>query len=196
MVKRIIFLTLIISLLFSSACGKLGTKSEYPIEPDVRAYFQYSNGSKWNYVSESDTNLKETTQVEAFKEGKMVWDMFSQQFFECNFVSTRDSVLKLRAIADDVGVSRAIFLVKDTVYKITAEFYYTGGKFRVGTNTGDSIQNFNAKNVFGIVYQDVMEVKTAKGAVYKSIWIAKNIGIIRKEFRNGRVMVLKSYALQ
>lgn len=193
--KRIIFFSFLGGLLLVSGCSKFESVKHFKMDAAVRSYFQYKEGSKWEYVLESDSNVRETTTVVNYLEGKMVWDAFDQEFFEYNLSSTRDSSLKLRAIADDKELSRASLIVKDTSYKLALQWTFAGGIYAAVSGTGDTLKTYSSKMVRGISYSDVMEFIPAKKVFYRNVWFAKNVGIIRKQRLNGEVMLLRSFSL-
>ena len=181
-------------ILFVS-CSKLNSRKHYKLDDNFRSFFNYNNGSIWNFVQENDTNYHEKVEVLAHLEGKMVWDGFDQEFFEYKLISDKDSEILFRAIADENDVGRAVILRKDTGYRHAAEWFYGQGQFSVVSGTGDSLIVHNSYTVLGKSYTDVIELVPKTSAYYRRILIAKKVGIIRKVMKNGKAYVLKSYSV-
>ena len=190
---RWFFPILILSL---GSCKKWATKQEYTLDPGFRSYFNYKNGSEWNYIEINDTTKKETVTVTGFMDGKMVWDALEQEFLQYDLISTRDSSYKIRLIADANNVGRAAILVKDTLYKQAAEWYYVGGNFAGTVGSGDTFIFHSNYTQAGKSYTDVIEFKPKKDNYFQRIWLASKVGIIRKELKSGEVYILKSYLVQ
>ncbi|MCC7298003.1 MAG: hypothetical protein IT244_06680 [Bacteroidia bacterium] len=191
--KRIQFLFLF-SLLFLGACDKFSTKKHYTLDPSFRTFFNYQNGSEWKYFEVSDTSKVETVTVSGYLSGRMTWDAFDQEFIQYDLVSDKDSTLKLRAVADENNVARASLLVKDTLFKQCAEWYYVSGQF-----AGSALDSFVMHPTYvqnGKSYNEVIELIPKSSILFKRLFIAKSIGIIRKELKSGKTFVLKSYQVQ
>ncbi len=182
--------------LLLGGCDKFSSVKHFVIDSGVRSYFQYKTGSNWEYVLQTDTNVKVTTTVLNYKEGKMQWDAFSQEFFEYDLSSPIDSLVKLRAIADDNNVTRINLLYRDTTFKVAMQWYYVGGIYTAVSGTNDTLNMLGTRNVNGKNYDEVMEYAPAKKSLYRKLWIARNVGIVRKEMKDGRVFLLRSYSLQ
>lgn len=194
--RRILFYLISLTLVALGSCGKFTSKKHYTLDPDFKVFFNYHDGSQWKYVLESDTNIVEIVSVVNHKEGRMDWDAFDQEFFEYDLLSDRDSNCKLRAIADENKVTRAAFFRKDTgVYHLALEWYFSDGSYHSSGGTGDSVRVLPQKIVNGRLYTNVLEIVPADHSRYNRMYIARNVGIVRKELANGKVYLLKSYSL-
>lgn len=194
--RRFLLSISLIGFFALGGCDKFSTVQHFTLDPSIKAFFNYNDGSRWNYVLESDTNVKEVVTVQGHKEGKMVWDAFTQEFFDYDLVSDRDSSLKLRAIADENNVCRAALLVKDTSYKQVVSWYYTGGFYSGANGNQDTLDMRNQVTINGINYSNVLVISPASNPYYRKLYFAKNIGIIRKELTGGKVYTLRSYSVQ
>lgn len=193
---RYIQFLLAAGLLLLSGCEKLNSKKHYVLDAGFQTYFNFNNGSEWNYTEMGDSTDKEKVVVSGFLKGKMVWDAFDQEFLQYDLVSDRDSIYKLRSIADENNVARASLLVRDTAFKQAAEWYYVAGQFVGSSGSGDSFIYHASYSQGGKVYQDVIELKPKMSAYFKRIYMSRNVGIIRKELTSGKVYLLKSYLVQ
>lgn len=183
-------------LLFTAACNKFETVKHFTINPSVKSFFQYKTGSTWEYVLETDSTKKAVTTVLNYREGKMVWDAFTQDFFEYDLVSPLDSLIKLRAIADENNISWTNFLYRDTTYKVALQWFNVNGNFTAVNGTGDTLNLLSSKMVKGVTYNSVMELAPARKTLFRKVWIAQNVGIIQKQLKNGDMYMLKTYSLQ
>lgn len=184
------------SLLFLSGCEKFNSKKHYVLESGFRSFFSYNNGSEWLYHEINDTSDTQKVAVSGFLSGKMSWDAFDQEFLQYDLISNTDSSYKIRAIADENNVARAVLLVKDTFYKQSAEWYYLNGQFAGTSGSGDSFSFYPNYVQAGTNYTDVIVLKPKKSAFFKRIFIARKVGIIRKELTSGKIYILKSYLVQ
>jgi hypothetical protein len=183
-------------LLFIGACKKFETSKQFKMNSYVKSYFQFKTGSNWVYVLENDSSKKTVTAVQNYREGTMILDDLTAEFFEYDLQSSEDSLLKLRAISDDNNVNWANFLVKDTMFKIALQWYNNGSAFSVVDGTKDTLSVLETKTVNGMVYRNVLELAPYKKIYFKKVWVAQNIGIIQKQMKDGKVYMLKSYFLQ
>lgn len=178
------------------SCNKLQTVQHFKMPPYMRDFFNYNDGSKWHYHEISDTNIKETVTVTGHREGKAVWDAFDQEFFEYDMSSDRDSMFKLRAIADENDIARLSLFQRDTSFKTMISWYFVGGAFSSISGTGDSVILHPQFVVNSISYADVLEFVPAIPRHIKRLFLARHVGIVRKDMANGKVFLLKSYTLQ
>lgn len=193
---RSILYLILSSLLLLGSCGKFSTKEHYTLDANFKSFFNYRNGSEWHYFDLADTNYKEVVTVTGHLQGKMVWDAFDQEFIQYDLISDKDSLYKLRAVAEAVNVSRAVLLVQDTNYRQAAEWYYAGGNFSGVAGNGDTFNFYPTYRMQARDYTDVIELIPRRPRLDKRIFIARGIGIIRKEKVSGRTLVLKSWTVQ
>jgi hypothetical protein len=178
------------------SCKKWSSKKSFVIDQNFRSYFNFKNGSEWAYTLESDTTIIETVKLVGYMEGKTVWDAFDQEFIQYDLVSDRDSMYKLRAIADEDNVVNTSLLVRDTFFRIAAQWYYLYNTFTGITGTGDTFTFYSNYLQKGKTYTDVIELKPKSSKYFKSLAMARNVGIIRKNMVSGKNYVLKSYKVQ
>ena len=195
MVRFLRYIAILVLLQFFS-CSTFGTKKSYKLDPEFKTFFNFNNGSKWKYSLSTDTTFVETVELAGHKEGKMVWDEFTQEFFEYDFISNTDSLFKLRAVADDGTVSNATFLAKDTGFKTVAEWVYSSGKYTSLSGNNDTLNLLKQFTVRGVTYPDVLEIIPARKTLYKKFFWARHIGIIRKESTKGKIYLLNSFTVQ
>lgn len=194
--KRLLLLVVPALFIFLGSCSKLDSKKHFTLNPEFVAYFKFNKGSQWKYYEQSDTTLIETAVATDLVEGKMVWDAFDQEFIQYDVESDLPSHYKIRAVADENEVTKATFFVLDSFYRIGAQWYYSNGNFNAVANTGDSLRVLPTYTTGGKTYNSVLELKPANSDHFKTMHIAKNIGIIRKELKSGKTFILKSYQLQ
>jgi hypothetical protein len=192
--SRFILVLAALFLVLIGGCGK--SQKHFKLDPAFKQYFLFKNGSKWLYSSVSDTSDKETITSHDLMEGKMFWDAQDQEFIQVDLFSDRDSSYKLRAIADDQDVNRAVVIVKDVQYKKTMEWFSAFGVLSGIKGTGDSFTLHPTYVVEGNTYNNVVELKPASPVRYKRLFMAPGVGIVRKEMLSGKTYVLKSYLLQ
>lgn len=183
-------------LFFAVSCAKFNSKKHYRLDSYFKSFFSFNNGSEWKYTLQSDTSVVETVKLVGFSKGIMSWDAFDQEFIQYDLHSDRDSIYKMRTVADDNGVALANLLVRDTFFRIAAQWFYNSNQFSGISGTGDT---FNVHDTFyqnGKTYTDVIELRPKKSKYFKAVYMARNIGIIRKDFVSGRNYILKSYYVQ
>jgi hypothetical protein len=191
---RFIILFACLFLLSLGACDK--SQKHFKLDPVFRQYFDFPNGSSWDYVALNDTTDKETVVAKDFLEGKIFWDALDQEFIQVDLHSNKDSIYKLRVIADDNNTNRASLFVKDTFFKTTMEWYTAFGIMAGVKGSGDSFTLHPSYTVRGKTYSNVMELRPLQSIEYIKLFVAPNVGVIRKDLVSGKSYVLKSYSLQ
>ncbi|MBS3914753.1 MAG: hypothetical protein KG003_09645 [Bacteroidetes bacterium] len=192
--RRLILVLSLSGLIWMTSCDK--SQKHFKIDALMRSYFSFGNGSTWTYYSLSDSADKEQIVVQDRTEGKMVWDAFDQEFIQVDLASDKDSIYKLRVIADDQNTSRAVMFVKDTFFKHTMDWSCASGILSGIKGSGDSFTLHPSMTIAGKTYANVVELKPLHSVVYRKIFLAQNIGIVRKELLSGKTYVLKSYSVQ
>jgi hypothetical protein len=191
---RLIAVFAVLLLVFTSSCEK--SRKHFTLDPVLRQYFSFANGSQWKYTLLSDSSQLETVTVENYVNGKMVWDAMDQEFIQLDLISDKDSIYKHRAIADENNASRAVMFVRDGHFKTVMEWYSASGNLAGQKGSADSFTLHPTYTVQNKTYTNVIELKANKPVVFSRLFIAPNVGVIRKELLSGKVYVLKSYTLQ
>lgn len=182
-------------LIFAAGCEKSGTKKEFLLDQQFRDYFYYRNGSEWNYILASDTNVKETVMVQNLKEGQMFWEDIVQDFFTYELSSNTDSLQIIRAIASDYNTGRWAMLYRDTTFKQVGELYYAASQIGGVQGNNDTVNYLSSMSVGDKTYNDVVELRSARKKIIRRLYFARKVGIIRRDYMDGRVYLLKSYTL-
>jgi hypothetical protein len=194
--RHLLWTVILVLAFFAGSCEKLSSKKSYTIDPVFREYFNFKNGSQWKYILLSDTTVTETVELQGYLNGKSVWDAFEQEFLQYDLVSDIDSSYKLRAVADEFNSVNTSLLVKDTFYRIAAQWYYFSNTFTGLSGTGDSFTYHPQYLLRGKNYADVIELIPKGSRYFKALFMARHVGIIRKDMKGGKSYVLKSWQVQ
>ncbi|MBL7812522.1 MAG: hypothetical protein JNL57_09895 [Bacteroidetes bacterium] len=187
---------LISATLMLIGCTVFNSVQHYRLDPGFTSYFRYGNGSTWTYTLASDTQVKETVQMNGFQQGKMNWDGFDQEFFSYELITDNGSKELVRAVATEGQTARWALLIWDTSYRQAAEMYYTTAGFAGVSGQMDTL-NFYSQYIAGDRnYTDVVELKLKNKRYYKALYFARNVGIIRKDQSNGKTWFLKNASLK
>jgi len=192
-VRQLLLILISAGLIFASGCEKSGTKKSFVLDQYFRDYFLFREGSTWTFYLLGDTNVKEHVTVQNFREGKMGWEDIEQDFFTYDLHSDYDSLQIVRAIATDYTTGRWALLYKDTAYRQVAELYYNSNQISGVQGNNDTVKFLATFNVGDVTYNDVVELKSARRRVVKTLYFAKKVGIIRRDYADGRVFLIKSH---
>ena len=185
-----------LALLFFSACEKSGTRKLYVLDGYFKSYFEFKEGSTWNYYLYNDTNVKETIQLSNLVKGIMYWEDMEQEFFTYNLNSSIDSQMIVRAAATPDNTGRWALLYNQNNFRQIAELYYNTNQIGGVQGNNDTVTYLSTFNVSDVVYNDVIKLKSSRNRVVSHLYFAKNVGIIRRDYTDGRIFLLKSYLLK
>ena len=185
-----------LALLLFSACEKSGTRKLYVLDGFFRSYFEFKEGSTWQYYLNSDTNVRETVQLSNFVQGIMIWEDMEQEFFTYSLNSSIDSQMIVRTAATPDNTGRWALLYNQNNYRQIAELYYNTNQISGVQGNNDTVTYLSSFNVSDVVYNDVIKLKSSRNRVVSHLYFAKNVGIIRRDYVDGRIFLLKSYSLK
>ncbi len=157
-------------------------------------YFQFKNGSEWIYELVSDTNIKERVVAADFTSGKNRFDEVEISFFKYNLVSDKNFSIMVRA---ESGMKDPV----DQVAFVTSDPFLTYGPIlwsdASGVSVGgtDSFRFDESVRIGGVEYNKVIRIAFANHPVYKNISMSKELGIVQKQYRNGKTFRLRQYKL-
>ncbi len=194
--RSVICIISALALLFFSACEKSGTRKLYVLDGFFRSYFEFKEGSTWQYYLNSDTNVRETVQLSNFVQGIMIWEDMEQEFFTYSLNSSIDSQMIVRTAATPDNTGRWALLYNQNNYRQIAELYYNTNQLSGVQGNNDTVTYLSSFNVSDVVYNDVIKLKSSRNRVVSHLYFAKNVGIIRRDYVDGRIFLLKSYSLK
>ncbi len=194
--RSVICIISALALLLFSACEKSGTNKLYVLDGFFRSYFEFKEGSTWQYYLNSDTNVRETVQLSNFVQGIMIWEDMEQEFFTYSLNSSIDSQMIVRTAATPDNTGRWALLYNQNNYRQIAELYYNTNQLSGVQGNNDTVTYLSSFNVSDVVYNDVIKLKSSRNRVVSHLYFAKNVGIIRRDYVDGRIFLLKSYSLK
>lgn len=176
------------------------------MDPVFKSYFNFSNGSSWVYVLLSDTNTKENLTAVQRQEGVKEQEGLNKfnEFFEYLLKSDKETMLQVRALADEKQTSFAAFHVwtkntsgtgADSMFRLGADVMYGDGKFVPMYTRNDEVKMHDQLVIDGKVYKDILEIKLAQSFYYTRLIFQKNVGLLRRELKDGKIYQLKNYKL-
>lgn len=192
--KRYTIILAAAALLGLAACKD--TKEHFTLDTYFKEFFRYKDGSQWTYVLASDTTKKETVTVAGLQDGKMVYDAFDQEFFAYDLNSDVENQIKIRAVADQHKINRMGFIYSDVTYFSIFELFYSDGAFSATSGVNDVLTYHPTYVVDGKTYSEVVEMLPYNNNYFTAVYFAKNTGIIRKDYKNGKTYYLRSYSLK
>jgi hypothetical protein len=194
MKKRITFYSILFGmplLLALHACQKDPRKS-IPLNQLTLDYFQFKNGSEWIYELVSDTNIQERVVATDFSTGKNRFDEVEINFFKYTLVSDLNYSIMVRAESGMKDpVDQIAFVTKDSFLSYGPILWSDASGVSVGSN--DSFRYDESVRIGGVEYNKVIRIGFANHPVYKNISMSKELGIVQKHYRNGKIFRLRSY---
>ncbi len=161
-------------------------------------WFDFRNGSSWTYYLLTDTTTEEKVDLQDFQRGFIPVDRGkSAEFFNYTLKSDRLPQLELIAMANPQDENDRLYWISynniDT--PLNVPFINTPSSGFIA-NKGDSLYTLPQMRLGDRSYSDVMVFKPFSAGSFKAIYVARGIGIIRKDYRNGNVFFLKKYSLK
>lgn len=201
--KHIFYSLAILGIFTFGSCKKFETKKKYNLDDDFKSYFKFKPESRWNYILASDSSVKDFVVLTDYQDGKMITDAYEAEFFDFEMHSTKEATSTCRNVATSAKGSTMAILVKDTFHKSAPDsaFKYAGeinkyeSVYSAYQLLEDTLNFLPTFTVAGVLYNDVLELKLAKSAFFKRLYFAKNIGLIRRDYKNGHSWLLKNYAV-
>jgi hypothetical protein len=195
-VRSVICIISALGLLLVSACEKSGTRKLYVLDGYFRSYFEFKDGSTWNYYLNNDTNVRETVVLSNYVAGVMLWEDMEQEFFTYTLNSSIDSQMIVRTAATPDNTGRWALLYNQNNFRQIAELYYNTNQIGGVQGNNDTVSYLSSFNVGDVVFNDVIRLKSNRKRVLKELYFAKNVGVIRRDYVDGRIFLLKSYSLK
>ena len=176
-----------------SGCRKLASRDLYSLDANFKSIFSFTEGSTWTYYLSTDTSKKETVVLKNKLEGKMRFDNLDQEFVSYELHSSTDSQQLVRCMATGENTARWAMLYKDTFYRQVAEMYYSATLFSGVMGNGDTVNYLPVLSVGDIMYYNVVELRSARKKIFSRLYFSGNTGIVRKDYVDGRIYLLKSF---
>jgi hypothetical protein len=195
-VRSVICIISALGLLLVSACEKSGTRKLYVLDGYFGSYFEFKDGSTWNYYLNNDTNVRETVVLSNYVAGVMLWEDMEQEFFTYTLNSSIDSQMIVRTAATPDNTGRWALLYNQNNFRQIAELYYNTNQIGGVQGNNDTVSYLSSFNVGDVVFNDVIRLQSNRKRVLKELYFAKNVGVIRRDYVDGRIFLLKSYSLK
>jgi len=192
--KRVSFLAVLSFfplLWMASACGNEKISS-IPLNQNTIEYFRFQNGSEWIYEQVSDTNIKERVVAVDFTSGKNRFDEKEIHFFKYTLQSDLNYSIMVRAESGmQEPIDQVAFITKDSFLSYGPILWSDVAGISVSGN--DSFRYDESIRIGGIEYNKVIRVAFANHPVYRNISMSRELGIVQKQYRNGRTFRLRSH---
>lgn len=163
------------------------------LQSETKEWFDFKDGSQWRYMLSSDTSNIDTVTLKDYSNGFGTPDVFNTEFVYYKIKSQKSFSVNL-------GIEASLNDPMDRITVINLEidtpaygpiFWYKRPDF-----LGYPLDTFNLYPNYNIAdrnYADVLMYSPFKNKLYKTVYFAKNIGIVRKDLINGEKWLLKSY---
>lgn len=157
-------------------------------------FFQFKNGSEWIYELVSDTNVRERVVAADFTSGKNRFDEVEISFFKYNLVSDRNFTIMVRAESGMKDpVNQVAFVTKDSFLSYGPILWSDASGVTVGGS--DTFRYDESVRIGGMEFNKVIRIGFANHPVYKNISMSKELGIVQKQYRNGKIYRLRQYKI-
>jgi len=176
-----------------SSCNKDAQKS-IPLNQLTLDYFQFKDGSEWTYELVSDTTVQEHVVATDFTSGKNRFDEIEISFFKYNLISDKNYSIMVRAESGMKDpVDQVVFVTKDSFLTYGPILWSDATDVSVGGN--DSFRYDESVRIGGVEYNKVIRIGFANHPIYKNISMSKELGIVQKQYRNGKTFRLREYKI-
>ncbi len=188
-----ILLKICVFLLFLNLSSCKDDPIKYDFQVDTASYFRFKNGSIWIY--QNPNNLSDFDTIIGSNAGEGF--------------ATRDAGLaEIASITLDGSSSPQVIIRAEAIATSDLDRIAVLTKLNNIFNPGPILLNINGTmnpedssvltklvsfDVAGTQYQDIWEIKLKKHPYFKTLWFAKNTGIIKKELITGEFFDLISY---
>ncbi|MEY3984217.1 MAG: hypothetical protein RL160_1776 [Bacteroidota bacterium] len=165
-----------------------------PLNQTTIDFFKFQNGSEWIYQQVDDTMVQERVVVEDYTSGKNRFDKVEVSFMRYMLKSDLHQQVMVRA-ESGMGdpVDQIAYITMDSARTYGPIFWADAKGVSGGGN--DSFRYDESVRIGGVEYNNVIRVAFANHPVYKNISISKELGIVQKQYRNGKVFRLRWFNL-
>lgn len=194
--RKSVFVVAAAGLLAFGAC-QTNEIREIPLHTLTTDFVSFGNGSEWKYVKQGDTTIKETVTASNFMTGSNRYDEVQNEFVAYDLKSNLNYDIQVRAESGlKDPIDRIVFVTKTDVQLVYGPLFWCNGSDFTG-NSGDTVNFFPTYMVGDTPFSNVVELRPYNDPqfppLYKSIAISREIGIVKKEYLNGDVYLLRSY---
>jgi len=181
----------ILLLTVFTACKKDPIKFNF--QKDTANYFSFKNNSQWIYQNTNNASQFDTVLGSAAATGFADRDEGRVEISSITLTGTSSYLMVIRAEAvTNQGVDRIAVLTNfNNVFYPNPVILNIGGNMTVEDK--DSIKLLTDLTVGSVTYQNVFEVSLNAHPVYKKLWFAPNVGIIKKKLLDDAIFDLTSY---
>lgn len=175
-------ITLVLIIAFMVAGCKQEVK-RFNFQPNTMDYFSYKNNAKWVYKLSIDKSYDTVTSANyasgfadrAEGEAQVLSNTLNGQLHE-------RMVIRAEAIPTQNSDRIAILTMVNGLFVQGPVLINVGGT--LNAENGSTAEILTTLNVNGTVYSDVLEVTLKAHTIYKQLWFARNVGIIKKSYLN------------
>jgi hypothetical protein len=194
--KKVLFGVAAAGLLALTACESNNIR-EIPLHKLTTDFVSFGNGSVWTYVKQGDTTVKEIVTASNFMTGSNRYDEVQNEFVAYDLISNLNFGIQVRAESGlKDPIDRIVFVTQTDVQLVYGPLFWCNGSDFTG-NSGDTVNSFATYMVGDMPFSNVVELRPFNDPqfppMYKSIAISREIGIVKKEYLNGDVYLLRSY---
>lgn len=190
------FILMFCSAVFLFSCDDK-PKDVQQLDASTKAYFDFKNDSKYTFAEISDSTTDIVYTIKNYVNNTANPDLENNEIISYDMVSDGLPTLNIRAESGGLQFKDRIALL--TKYNDTTVIgpivFNLNENFSVGVNSGDSAVRYSTYTLGGRTYNDVVRVKPLTNYFYKEVFYAKNIGLIGRRDKNGKVYFLKSYSV-
>ena len=191
--QKVFFIAVILGAVVFSSCDDDGKDSVnlYDITKD---YFSFSNGSTWKYELEGNSSIVESVVSERFSNGFSDHGSKELEFFIYDMISSSQDKIVMRAEAGALDpIDRIVFInfLKNNEVIFSPILWNSGIDFSM--EVGDDIEYLNSFEVNSETFKDVYHIQPKDTNVFRELYVARNVGVIKKTYANDSTYILVDY---
>jgi hypothetical protein len=174
----------------------LGCKQEpkhFLFQPNTTSFFAYTNGSTWIYQLQTNASVGDTVISADFATGLADRSEGKVEVLTSTLIGAKEAKIIIRGEAiptqnvDRIAVlnlDKGLFIPSPVIINI-------GGAFNAEDSS--SVTKIASLTVNGKIYNDVLEINLKGNPFFKKLWIARNVGIIKKVYLNNDTFNIVSF---
>jgi hypothetical protein len=188
--QKVFFIVVLLGAVIFSSCDTEENDS-VDLYDVTKEYFSYDEGSTWKYELEGNSSVVENVVSERFSTGYSDHGSKKLEFFIYDMVSSSQNKIVMRAEAGGLDpIDRIVFInyLDNSNVVYSPILWNTGIEFSM--EVGDQIEYLTSFQVNSDTYNDVYHIVPDDQDVFKELYVAKNVGVIKKTYANDSTYLL------
>ncbi len=193
--KAIKYLTVLFCLMAILFSCKPKAQQKHTLDPTSKEYFDVKNGSKYIFSEVGDSNVSIEYITSNYVNAQSNPDIENNEIltYDLNAVGQPKISLRVESGGTQYKDRIALITTRNDSNFIGPIIYNLGGNFTTLPGSYDTIERLPTYRISDKVFENVVRIVIFYPVLYREVYFAKNIGLIAKREKNGKLYYARKY---